>query len=133
MKGDTIGVQATFSAARVLQEKAVRAQPDDGTVLCVLGLLDAGLGRKEEALREGRRALEMAPLTKDSLDYADVLYFYAVICAWTGERDLAIEQLETLAKIPAGPSYGDIRLSPNWDPLRGDPRFEKIVNSLAPR
>ena len=133
MRGDTIGVQAAFSAARVLQEKAVRAQPDDGTVLCVLGLLDAGLGRKEEALREGRRALEIAPLTKDSLDYADVLYFYAVICAWTGERDLALEQLETLAKIPAGICYGDIRLDPNWDPLRGDPRFEKIVASLAPK
>jgi hypothetical protein len=56
-----------------------------------------------------------------------------VICAWTGEYDLAIAQLETLAKIPAGLSYGDIRLSPNWDPLRGDPRFEKIVASLAPK
>src|SRR5438094_4061616 len=55
------------------------------------------------------------------------------MCAWTGERDLAIEQVETLAKIPAGPSYGEIRLGPNWDPLRGDPRFEKIVASLAPK
>ena len=72
-------------------------------------------------------------MTKDAIGGADVLYFYAVICAWTGERDVAIKQLENLAKIPAGPSYGDIRLSPNWDPLRGDPRFEKIVNSLAPR
>ena len=64
-------------------------------------------------------------MAKDSLDGVDVLYVYAVICAWTGERDLAVEQLETLAKIPAGPSYGDIRLNPDWDPLRGDPRFEK--------
>jgi hypothetical protein len=73
------------------------------------------------------------PIAKDSLDGADVLYFYAVICAWTGEYDLAIEQLEILAKIPAGVTYGDIRLNPNWDPLRGDPRFEKIVASLAPK
>ena len=133
MKGDAVAAQAAFSAARAQQEKAVRAQPDYGPALCVLGLIDAALGRKEEALREGRRALELAPLAKDSLDGADVLYFYAVICAWTGERDLAVEQLETLAKIPAGVSYGDIRLSPNWDPLRGVPRFEKIVASLAPR
>jgi tetratricopeptide (TPR) repeat protein len=133
MKGDAVTAQAAFTAARARQEEAVRARPDDGPVLCVLGLIDAGLGRKEEALREGRRALELAPIAKDSLDGADVLYFYAVICAWTGEHDLAIEQLETLAKIPAGVCYGDIRLDPNWDPLRGDPRFEKIVASLAPK
>ncbi|HTG27032.1 MAG TPA: protein kinase, partial [Methylomirabilota bacterium] len=133
MKGDAVTAQAAFTAARARQEEAVRARPDDGPVLCVLGLIDAGLGRKEEALREGRRALELAPIAKDSLDGADVLYFYAVICAWTGEHDLAIEQLETLAKIPAGVCYGDIRLDPNWDPLRGDPRFERIVASLAPK
>src|SRR5437588_3623193 len=132
MKGDAAAAHAAFTVARAQQEAAVRAQPDYGPPLGVLGLIDAGLGRKEEALWEGRRAIELAPMAKDSLDGVDVLYIYAVICAWTGERDLAIEQLETLAKIPAGPSYGDIRLSPNWDPLCGDPRFEKIVASLAP-
>ncbi len=132
-KGDTATAQAAFTAARAQQEEVVRARPDYGPPLCVLGLIDAGLGRKGEALREGRRAIEMAPIAKDSLDGADVLYFYAVICAWVGERDLAIEQLETLAKIPAGITYGDIRLNPYWDSLRGNPRFEKIVGSLAPR
>src|SRR5205807_8290607 len=132
MKGDAAAAHAAFSAARAQQEEAVRARPDYGPPLCVLGLIDAALGRKEEALREGRRALELAPMAKDSLDGVDVLYVYSVICAWTGEHDLAIEQLETLAKIPAGPSYGDIRLSRNYDPLRGDLRFEKIVASLAP-
>ncbi len=72
-------------------------------------------------------------MAKNALDGPDVLYFYAVICAWTGERDLAIEQLETLAKIPAGTNYGDLRLDPDWDPLRGDSRFEQIVASLAPK
>ena len=56
-----------------------------------------------------------------------------MICAWTEERDEAIEQLETLAKLPGGLSYGEIRLDPFWDPLRGDPRFEKIAKSLAPK
>src|SRR5216110_1089412 len=130
--GDGAAARKAFTPARSEVERTVREQPDYGPPLCVLGLIDAGLGRKEEALLEGRRALELAPMAKDSLDGVDVLYVYAVICAWTGERDLAIEQLETLAKIPAGPSYGDIRLSPNWDPLRGDLRFEKIVALLAP-
>jgi len=133
MKGDAAAAQAAFSAARTQQEEAVRARPDYGPTVCVLGLIDAALGRKEEALLEGRRALELMPIAKDSLDGADVLYFYAVICAWTGESDLAIEQLQTLAKIPSGLFYGDIRLNPYWDSLRGDPRFEKIVASLAPK
>jgi serine/threonine protein kinase/tetratricopeptide (TPR) repeat protein len=133
MKGDTVAARAAFSAARAQQEEAVRARPDDGAALCVLGLTDAALGRKEEALREGRRGVDLLPVAKNALDGPDVLYSYAVICAWTGERDLAIEQLQTVAKIPAGAHYGDLRLDPDWDPLRGDPRFEKIVASLAPK
>jgi serine/threonine protein kinase/Flp pilus assembly protein TadD len=133
MKGDAAAARAAFTIARAQQQEAVGAKPDNGPILCVLGLIDAGLGRKEEALREGRRAIELAPVAKDSGNGADVLYFFAVICAWTGERDLAIEQLQTLAKLPASLSYGDLRLSPYWDPLRGDPHFEKIVASLAPK
>jgi tetratricopeptide (TPR) repeat protein len=133
MKGDEADAYAAFSAARAQQEKAVRAAPEDASKLCFLGLIDASLGRKEDAQREGRRAVELLPPTKDALNGTEVLYFCAVIYAWTGERDQALDQLETLAKLPAGVSYGEIRLDPFWDPLRGDPRFEKIVNSLAPR
>ncbi len=133
IKGDAAAARAAFTAARAQQEEAVRARPDDGQTFCLLGLIDAGLGRKEEALREGRRALELTPVAKDTNAGPQVLYFFAVICAWTGERDLAIEQLETLAKMPLGVSYGDLRLDPHWDPLRGDPRFDKIVASLAPK
>src|SRR5881398_3176768 len=133
IKGDAAAARAAFTAARAQQEEAVRARPDDGQTFCLLGLIDAGLGRKEEALREGRRALELIPVAKDTNAGPQVLYFFAVICAWTGERDLAIEQLETLAKMPLGVSYGELRLDPDWDPLRSDPRFEKIVASLAPK
>jgi TolB-like protein/Tfp pilus assembly protein PilF len=132
MKEDAVGADAAFSVARGQQEEAVRTAPDDASKLCFLGLIDASLGRKEEALREGLRAVELLPSTKDALNGTEVLYFYAVICAWTGERDQAIQQLQTLARLPAGVSYGEIRLDPFWDPLRGDPRFEKIVASLAP-
>ncbi len=58
---------------------------------------------------------------------------FAIICIWTGERELALGQLEALVKTPGWHTYGNLRLSPLWDPLRGDPRFEKIVASLAPR
>ena len=130
MKGDEDGARAAFSAARTEQEKVVRAQPDDLTQsveLCSLGLIDAALGRKQEALSEGRRAAELLPVTKTAIEGAEILYFYAAICAQVGERDLAIAQLKTLAKIPVGAHYGELRLDPLWDPLRGDPRFEKIV------
>ncbi len=133
MKGDVAATRIAFTAARAEQEEAVGARPYNASLLCGLGLIDAGLGRKEEALREGRRAVDLMPVAKDSLSGTFVLTYFALICAWTGERDLAIEQLEIAAKIPAGPEYGDLRLNPIWDPLRGDPRFEKIVGSLAPK
>src|SRR5437867_7654724 len=128
MKGDEDGARAAFSAARTEQEKVVRAQPDDLTQsveLCSLGLIDAARGRKQEAQSEGRRAAELLPVTKTAIEGAEILYFYAAICAQVGERDLAIEQLKTLAKIPVGAHYGELRADPFWDPLRGDPRFEK--------
>jgi serine/threonine protein kinase/tetratricopeptide (TPR) repeat protein len=132
-KGEVVAAQAAFTAARAEQEAVVRAQPDVAPALSILGIIDAGLGRKEEALREGRRAVELMPIAKDSTDGPQLVYNLAWIYAWTGERDLAIEQLETVAKIQAGTTYGILRLSPVWDPLRGDPRFEKIVASLAPK
>ena len=133
MKGDTAAAQAAFTAARIDREKQVQAQPDSGLFLSGLGVIDAALGRKEEALREGRRAIELTPLSKNSLHGFAVLNDFAVICAWIGEYDLAFRQLEELTRIPGGPSYGDLRLSPAWDPLRGDPRFDKIVALLAPK
>jgi serine/threonine protein kinase/tetratricopeptide (TPR) repeat protein len=133
LKGDAVSANSAFTRARIQQEKAISLQPQKGPVFSVLGLIDAALGRKEDALREGRRALELSPPEKDSLDASDVLYYFAVICAWVGERDLAIEQLQASAKLPAGISYAEICLDRHWDPLRGDPRFEKIVTSLAPK
>ncbi len=134
-KGDVGAAQAAFTAARAEQEAVVRAQPNlpVAPVLSRLAVIDAALGRKEEALREGRRAVGLMPITKDPVDGPALVVNLALIYAWTGERDLATEQVEIVAKIPAGPTYGELRLSPVWDPLRGDPRFEKIVASLAPK
>ena len=99
----------------------------------VLGLIDAALGRKDEAIREGRHAIELLPITKDSIDGAELVKYMGVIYAWCGEKDLAIEQIEATLKIPSTLSYGNLKLHPTWDPLRGDPRFEKIVTDLAPQ
>jgi serine/threonine-protein kinase len=125
--------RALFAAARVQQEKKVQAEPNYGPALCVLGLIDAGLGRKEEALREGRRAVELVPVEKDALVGPTMIKYLAMIAAWTGEKALACEQLAIAIRPPSALSYGQLKLLPFWDPLRGDPRFEKILASLAPK
>jgi serine/threonine-protein kinase len=132
MTNDEQSAQSAFAAARAEQEKIVEAQPDFGPAWCALGMIDAGLGRKEEALREGRRALELLPLEKDALVGQYLARYFAVIAAWVGEKDLACEQLAVVVQPPSNVSYGELKLMPWWDPLRGDPHFEKIVNSLGP-
>ena len=125
--------RAAFVTARAEQEKIVQAHPNYGPALCVLGLIDAGLGRKEQALREGRRAVELVRAEKDALVLPTTTKYLAIIAAWVGDTDLACNQLDTLIRDPGGVSYGQLKLMPFWDPLRGDPRFEKIVASLAPK
>ena len=127
---DDVRAQAAFTAARAEQEKIVQAQPDFGPTLCVLGLIDAALGRKEQALREGRRAVELCPIEKDALRGIAMVKYLAMIAAWAGEKDLACEQLAIAIRKPGDLSYGQLKLMPFWDPLRGDPRFEKIVEEM---
>jgi serine/threonine protein kinase/tetratricopeptide (TPR) repeat protein len=133
MTNDEQKAQSAFIAARAEQEKIVAAQPDFGPSWCVLGMIDAGLGRKEEALREGRRALELLPVEKDALVGRYLVRYFAVIAAWVGEKDLACEQVAIAVRPPSNVSYGELKLMPWWDPLRGEPCFEKIVASLAPK
>jgi len=133
MINDNEQARSSFSAARADQEKTVQAQPNFGPPLCVLGLIDAALGRKEEALREGKRAVDLLPVEKDALSGIAMIRYLAMIAAWAGDKDLACEQLATTSTRPAPASYGELKLMPFWDPLRGDPRFEKIVASLAPK
>ncbi len=133
LQGDSAGAHTAFTAAREQQEKLIATQDEYAPALCVLGIIDAALGRKEDALREGRRAVEMLPVERDALNAVRVREFLAIIYAWTGEQELACQQLEAATKLPASASYGQLRLHPYWDPLRGDPRFEKIVSSFAPK
>ncbi len=119
--------RSAFIAARAQQEKIIQAQPNYGPALCVLGLIDAGLGRREEALREGRRAVEVLPVEKDQFGGNVMIKYLAMIAAWLGDKDLACEQLAIALRRPSDLSYGQLKLMPFWDPLRGNPQFEKLV------
>ena len=136
MTKDEARAHTAFEAARAQQEKIVQAQPDYGPKLCILAMIDAALGRKDLALDEGRRAIALTPLEKDAINGSYVLQYFAITAAWTGDKELALQQLEAGVRAPQASamlSYGALKLFPVWDPLRGDPRFEKIVESLAPK
>jgi TolB-like protein/cytochrome c-type biogenesis protein CcmH/NrfG len=132
-QNDSAKAQAAFTVARSEVEKTVEKQPNFAAALSFLGMIDVGLARKEEALREGRRACELLPISKDAIDGVVLAVNLAQIYSWTGEKDLAIEQIAAVERLPNYLTYGLLKLHPYWDSLRGDPRFEQIVDSLAPK
>jgi serine/threonine-protein kinase len=132
-QGDSAKAQSAFIAARSEVEKILATQPDFAAAISLLGVIDAGLGRKEQAIQEGRHACELLPIAKDGISGVALAVNLAQIYTWTGEKDRAIEQIAAVEGKPNTLSYGLLKLHPYWDPLRGDPRFEKIVASLAPR
>jgi len=136
MTKDAARARTAFEVSRGRQEKIVQAQPDYGPALCVLGLIDAALGRKDLALDEGRRAMALMPVEKISSTAAASFNISPLQQRGPWDKELALQQLEAGLRAPAASlmlSYGALKLFPIWDPLRGDPRFEKIVESLAPK
>jgi TolB-like protein/Flp pilus assembly protein TadD len=140
VRGDAAKARTEFEAARPALEKMVTDSPQDATRRAQLGLLYAFLGRKEDALREGQRAIELKPIAHDVIEGAVVQDFYALICARLGETDKAISQIEHLLTTPFGVDYADesvtlsdLRQRWEWDPLRKDPRFQKILASPEPK
>jgi tetratricopeptide (TPR) repeat protein len=135
MHNDVKAAEA-FAAARGEQEQVVETRKDYGPALCVLGLIDAALGRKELALEEGKRAMELMPVEKDSLNGQSVQIYFAITAAWAGEKELALHYLALAGSTPGAAnigSYGELKLNPLWEPLRGDPRFEQYVVAKAPK
>ncbi len=130
--GEADRATAAFLRARERTAVPVTARPDDAKALIVLAKIDAKLGRKEEAMREAERAVEMLPLSTDAFDGALMLVRLAHVYAEVGEADRAIEVLQRAATLPGGPAYGTLLLDCEFDPLRGNARFENIVASLAP-
>jgi serine/threonine-protein kinase len=127
VRGDASGAEKAFATTRVEMEKVLREQADYAEALSVLGMANAAIGNNEDALREGRRAAELLPVAKDAMTGAELLRNLAIIYAWSGKKDLAIQQLEALLPLYGPISYGQLRLHPWWDPLRDHPRFETIM------
>jgi TolB-like protein/class 3 adenylate cyclase/Tfp pilus assembly protein PilF len=133
LRGDQPSARAAFTNARKELEKMLHNQPNYAEALSALGVIDAALGNKEDAIREGREAVQRVPVSKNPVEGPLLIKYLALIYAWTGEKDRAFKRLDQAVKLPGFLNYGDLRLHPRWDPLRGDPRFEKIVASLAPK
>jgi tetratricopeptide (TPR) repeat protein len=126
-RGDKQKAQSIFLDARKRLDATGGDERKTADYFRQIAKLDAGLGRKEEAIREARRAVDLKPIAKDSLQGPWFATHLALVYAWTGEPDRALEQLEIVAKIPGGVTYGDLKFNPCWDSLRGDPRFDKLV------
>jgi serine/threonine-protein kinase len=137
MRGDNKGAQAAFAAARLEVEKAVSADVSDGRALSLLAMIDAGLGRREQAVQEAEHACDLVTFETSAVGAPVVRCNMAVVYAWNGQVDLAIAALDSLINRPAGSNlpaqltYGDLRRNPLWDPLRNDPRFATIMQRLA--
>jgi tetratricopeptide (TPR) repeat protein len=131
--GNLDAAQHAFEEARRVVEAELAQWADDVKAIIMLAFIHAALGRKDDALREGRHAAELLPISKDAFDGPILATNLAAIYAQVGERDLALEQLATLIEMPNGPTLGTLRVEPEWDPLRGDPRFDKLVTQSSQR
>src|SRR5205807_2547068 len=132
-KGDAAKATATFRECREILAQRLVVKPEHARTIAVLAQVDANLGQKDLAIQEAQHAIDLMPTLKDIYDGALVLEGLAQVYTWTGDRDRAIETLQKLVAMPGYTNYGRLKLHPLWAPLRGDPRFEKIVASLAPK
>jgi len=117
--------------ARILLERAAQEHPEDHRIRSALGLTYALLGRKEEAIREGERAVALFPVSKDALQGPVFVEWLAKIYAWTGQANAAIDRIEYLLSTPSDLSPGMLRLDPGWDPIRDHPRFREMLESAS--
>lgn len=132
-RGENPGMDGRFQATRDELKQKLDADPVNPKLLSALGIVDAALGRKNDAIQEARRAVELRPISEDAVEGPDHAYSLAVVYARTNEPDLAFEQLAILAKTSSiFASYGYFAVEPGFDPLRKDPRFDKLLAQLAP-
>jgi TolB-like protein/tetratricopeptide (TPR) repeat protein/class 3 adenylate cyclase len=128
---DAEKARAAFTEARKILEDTARQRPDSVDVPVYMALCDAALGKKEDAIRAGKEAMAERPIAKDATMGVVYATHLAQIYAWAGEKDLAIEQLASVAMMPNGPTPGELQKSADWDELRGDARFERIVTNVV--
>ena len=133
LQGDKTRAQAEFEHARVISEKLLREAPEDPARHAQHGLILARLGQKEEAIAEGKRAVELLPESEDALDGPSGTVALAEIYAWTGESDEAFRLLDHLLMVPSNITIPMLKLDPAWDPLRRDPRFQALLEKYSPK
>ncbi|MFL6583819.1 MAG: winged helix-turn-helix domain-containing protein [Chthoniobacterales bacterium] len=133
VRNDNAAAQAQLQVARERASAAVQREANMFGVWVVLSRIDAALGRHDEAIHEAQRACELLPVSKDAMYGPVMVTNLALVYAAVSEKDRAFEQLTTSAQLPGGVHYGELKLDPAWDALRGDPRFDQIVASLAPK
>jgi non-specific serine/threonine protein kinase len=122
---------ASYDSARAILERELQARPADHFDRSALGKAYAGLGRKEEAIREGIQAVELSPVSKDAYSGPTPVLELAVIHTMVGEYDAALDGIEYLLSIPYWLSVHNLRINPTWDPLREHPRFEELLEKYA--
>jgi TolB-like protein/Tfp pilus assembly protein PilF len=132
-KGDSSKATAAFRECREILAQRLIVKPEHARTIAVLAQVDAGLGQKELAISEAQHAIDLMPVSTDIYDGALVLEGLALVYTWTGDRDRAIELVQKLLTMPGYINYGRLKFHPLWAPLRGDPRYDRIVSSLASR
>jgi hypothetical protein len=133
LREDQPVTSASFAGLREQLSSRVSQAPKDAGLLSSLAVLDALLNNKEAAISEAKRATEILPVSKDALDGPDVLINLAVVYAWSGQLDQAFAVLEPLTELPNGIFYGELKRDPLWEPLRQDPRYNRLLDKLAPK
>jgi hypothetical protein len=136
LQGEPTGANPSFAEVREQMNQKIQKSPENenaAPLLSQLAVVDALLDNKEAAVSEAKRAVEMLPISKDALGGPGILINLAVVYAWTNELDVAFATLDSLTKTPKGIYYGALKLDPIWDPLRKDPRFDKLLAELAPK
>jgi serine/threonine protein kinase len=134
VEGEPLGDNSGFAETREQFDQRVQELQGDGRarMLSQLAVFDALFGKEQDAIAEGKRASEMLPISEDAVDGPLILQNLAVVYAWADQPNLAFEVLDSLTRTPNGVYYGELR-EPYWDPIRKDPRFDKLSAELAPR
>jgi TolB-like protein/Flp pilus assembly protein TadD len=133
LQGEQPDSKPSFAETREKLNLKVQGSPGNAKLLSNLAVVDALLGKKEDAIAEANRAVNALPVSKDAIDGPGIQMNLAAVYAWTNEPDQAFEQLDILAKLPNGIYYGNLKGDPYWEPLRKDPRFAKLAAELAPK
>ena len=133
LQGDEAKARTALEHALVVSDQLLRAAPEDAARHAQHGLILAGLGEKEKAIAEGKRAVELLPESEDAFDGPQIATALAQIYVWTGEFDEAIRLLDHLLSIPSSLTVPMLKLDPTWDPLRKDPRFQALIDKYSPK